>query len=165
MLEEYGKNAYQLDLPANFDFHDVFHVSLLEKDLSGGQNGDETIKNINASVEETRDKYDVVEDIVDSRICKIDKFYEDSPAGLHYLVHWLNQPESERTWEPVLGVKHLKRLISRFHYHYPEAVSTASTSRAGMNQKTKRPQKIQPTRTQLTRTRKRGRGTWTEKNT
>lgn len=160
VLEKYGKNAYRIDLPANFKFHDVFHVSLLEKDFSGGQVGDDI--EVDASVEGSIDaeEYDVVEDIVGSRICKKGEFYENSPAGLHYLVHWLNQPESERTWEPVVGVRHLKRLISRFHHRHPDAVSSARTPGAG----TKRPRPEMdtalPTRIQPMRTRKRGRGTW-----
>ena len=33
ILEKYRKNAYRLDLPAQFEFHNVFHVLLHEKTL------------------------------------------------------------------------------------------------------------------------------------
>lgn len=168
ILEKYGKNAYRIDLPATFKFHDVFHVSLLEKDFSEGL-ADSTTRDIEASVEGKvdADKYDVVEDIVDSRICAKGEFYENSPPGLHYLVHWLNQPKSERTWEPVIGVKHLKRLISRFHHRHPDAVSSTRTTQTGIKRKAEAEQgmEVRPTRIQPIRARKRGRGTWTEENT
>ena len=124
IVERYGKNAYRLNLPTNFRFHDVFHVSLLETDFSKGE-VDATTIDIDASVEGKSDDY-VVEDIIDSRIFDKGELRENSPGGLHYLVDWLNYPESERTWEPVAGVRHLKRLISRFHHRHPDKVTFKS---------------------------------------
>lgn len=169
VLEKYGKNAYRLDLPANFEFHDVFHVSLLEKNPSEGQVED-TTRDIDASVEGDvdPDEYDVVEDIVGSRIFAKSDFYENSPAGLHYLVHWINQPESECTWEPVVGVKHLKRLISRFHYRHPDAVSSTKAPAPRIRKRKPReldPESTQPERIQPTRTGKKDRGACKEENT
>lgn len=65
----------------------MFHVFLLEKDLSKVQNGDDIIKNIDASVEKTKDEYDIVEDIVDSKICKKINFTKIPPAGLYCLIY------------------------------------------------------------------------------
>ena len=130
--------------------------------------GEDTTRDIDALAEGDieADEYNVVEDIIDSRIFAKGEFYENSPAGLHYLVHWLNQPESERTWEPVLGVKHLKRLISRFHHRHPEAVSSSRIKETRKRKaKTPEPESVIPERVQPTRTRKKGRGAWTEENT
>ena len=48
IMERYGKNAYRLDIPVNFRFHDVFHVAQLEKDFSEGEL-DSTIINTDVS--------------------------------------------------------------------------------------------------------------------
>ncbi|MCJ1263745.1 hypothetical protein MMC22_003615, partial [Lobaria immixta] len=77
-------------------FHNVFHVSLLEKNPLDGEI-DQTTINIDAFVE-GQDEY-VAEDIIDSQIFEKDKVQDGAPAGLYYLIHWINQPESKRTWE------------------------------------------------------------------
>lgn len=126
IVERIGRNAYHSDLHANFRFHPMFHVSLLEKDFAEGEIDTTTI-DIEASVEGHTEDY-VVEDIIESRIFDQGELRENSPGGLHYLVHWLNYPESERTWVPALDVRHLKRLLSRFHHKNPDAVSIAKKS-------------------------------------
>lgn len=159
ILEKYGKNAYRLDLPTRFKFHDVFHVSLLEKDPSDGEI-DQTTIDIDAFVE-GQSEY-VAEDIVDSQIFEKDEVRDGAPAGLYYLIHWINQPESERTWEHVASVKHLKRLISRFHHRHPEAAASARKPRVGTKRKAVEPAQSepQPTRIQPGRSGKREKGSW-----
>lgn len=159
ILEKYGKNAYRLDLSTRFKFHDVFHVFLLEKDPSDGEI-DQTTIDIDAFVE-GQSEY-VAEDIVDSQIFEKDEVRDGAPAGLYYLIHWINQPESECTWEHVASVKHLKRLISRFHHRHPEAAASARKPRVGTKRKAVEPAQSepQPTRIQPGRSGKREKGSW-----
>ena len=46
--------------------------------------------------------------------------------GLYYLVAWKSYPKEENTWEPVLVVQHLKKLISLFHKDHPEKSTAIS---------------------------------------
>lgn len=72
----------------------MFHMSLLEKNPLENEINQTTI-NINAFVE-GQSEY-VAKDIVDSQIFKKDKVQDGAPASLYYLIHWINQLESERT--------------------------------------------------------------------
>ena len=40
--------------------------------------------------------------------------------GLYYLVAWKGYLKEKNTWEPLLAIQHLKKLISFFHKDYPE---------------------------------------------
>ena len=40
--------------------------------------------------------------------------------GLYYLVAWKSYPEEEKTWDPVLAVQYLKKLISLFYKDHLE---------------------------------------------
>ena len=112
------------------------------------------------------DEYNVVENIIDSQIFAKDEFYKNSPASLHYLVHWLNQPELEQTWEPVLGVKHLKRLILQFHHWHPKAVSSLRIKETRkQNAKAPKPESVTPEQVQPIKTQKKEKRAWTEENT
>ncbi len=44
----------------------------------------------------------------------------DQMPGLYYLVLWKGYPKEENTWEPLLAVIHLWKLINTFHKEYPE---------------------------------------------
>ena len=41
-------------------------------------------------------------------------------SGFYYLVLWKRYLEEENTWELVLAVQHLKKLISSFHKDHPD---------------------------------------------
>ena len=66
-----------------------------------------------------------VEDIRDSAVYARES--EDGrPPGLYYLVHWKDTPSSEDTWEPYVGIKHLRRLIRTFHQDHPRKPTATS---------------------------------------
>ena len=46
--------------------------------------------------------------------------------GLYYLVAWKDYPKEKNTWEPVLIVQHLKKLISLFHKNHPQKLTATS---------------------------------------
>ena len=83
-----------MDLSSRFRFHNVFYVFLLEKNLLDNEI-DETTVDIDAFVE-SQDEY-VAKDIIDSQIFEKNKIQDGALTGLYYLIHWINQPESERT--------------------------------------------------------------------
>lgn len=62
-------------------------------------------------------EYDV-KAIIDSRM--YDKEVNNQMPSLYYLILWKNYFEEENTWEPLVAVKHLWRLISTFHKKLPE---------------------------------------------
>ncbi|MCJ1267831.1 hypothetical protein MMC22_007717, partial [Lobaria immixta] len=66
-----------------------------------------------------------VEDIWDSAVYAQES--EDGRLpGLYYLVHWKDTPSSEDTWEPYVGIKHLRRLIQTFHQDHPQKPTATS---------------------------------------
>ena len=46
--------------------------------------------------------------------------------GFYYLIAWKGYPKEENTWEPVLVVQYLKKLISLFHKdHFKKPTATS----------------------------------------
>ena len=113
VIERFGKNAYKLDLPLNYRIHNVFHVSLLEKDPTKGE------PPLDIEVNEEGREY-VAEAVRDSCVFKEGEMDEKSPTGLYYLVHWKDLPESENTWEPASQIRHLKKVVREFHSANPD---------------------------------------------
>ncbi len=50
----------------------------------------------------------------------------DQMSGLYYLILWKGYPKEENTWEPLLAVIHLWKLISTFHKTHPEKTTATS---------------------------------------
>ena len=113
VLHPVGKQAYKLELPRKWRIHDVFHVSLLEQDITRKGRVDENTTQL-AELDAGDDKggeYEV-EAIRDSAV-----YARESAGylpGLYYLISWKSYPEEENTWEPASAVQHLRKLISSF---------------------------------------------------
>ena len=113
VIEQFGKNAYKLDLLSNYCIHNVFHVNLLEKDLTKGE------LLLDLEIDKEKNEY-IAEAVHDSRVFKEGKIDKNSPTGLYYLVHWKDLPELENTWEPVSQIQYLKKIVRKFHSANPE---------------------------------------------
>ena len=128
VLRPVGTQAYELELPKSWKIHPVFHVSLLERDTTRREVVDEQMAEQLEFEDDDMQEYEV-ECIRDSAVYA--KEAEDGrPAGLYYLVHWKGYPDAEDTWEPVAGVKHLRKLLREFHEKNPTKPTAKSTPQA-----------------------------------
>ncbi len=113
IIERIGKVGYRLDLPASFQIHNVFHISLLRDHKP--RVGEESFEPqplklvINPEVREYK-----IEAILASPI-------ETNPLNLlvlKYKIAWKGY--TELTWEPSANLKHTRRLVNKFHENNPE---------------------------------------------
>ncbi len=120
VLHPVGKQAYKLELPKRWRIHDVFHVSLLEQDITRKRRVETAIE-----LNEGDSKEYEVEAICDSEL-----YAQESDSGqissLYYLVSWKRYPKEENTWEPASAVLHLCKLINTFHYDHLEKLTATS---------------------------------------
>ncbi len=113
IIERIGKVAYRLDLPASLQINNVFHVSLLRDHQP--RVGEESPEPqplrlaINPDVQEYK-----VEAILASRI----QTNPPNPLLLQYKISWKRY--IELTWEPAANLKHMRRLVHKFHKNNPE---------------------------------------------
>ena len=139
VLHLVGKQAYKLELPKKWKIHDVFHVLLLEQD---------TIR------KERVKKVLELDDGEDSKEYKVRAIWDNAVyarksgsllPGLYYLVAWKGYSKEENTWELVLAVQHLRKLISSFykdHSEKPTATSPAVDSALPMARPTVKPARL-----------------------
>ena len=113
VMERFRKNAYKLDLSLNYRIHNVFLVNLLEKDPTNGE------LPLDIEIDKERNKY-VAEAIQDSQVFKKKEINKNSPTGLYYLVHWKGLSKSENIWKPTNQIRHLKKIVRKFHSANPE---------------------------------------------
>ena len=118
VLHPVGSQAYKLELPKRWRIHDIFHMSLLEQDITRkGQVDEKTAEQPEFEAGGDNEKYEV-EGIRDSAV-----YARESEAGhlpgLYYLVSWKGYPEDKSTWEPASAVQHLRKLVSTFHKDHP----------------------------------------------
>ena len=98
--------------------HDIFHLSLLEQDLIKKA---QVVKLQELEQEESldirNDKQYKIEIIYNSKIYPKKKTI-DQLQKLYYLVSWKSYREEKNTWEPVLVVIYLCKMINTFYKNY-----------------------------------------------
>ena len=99
-----GPINYELKLLKTMEIHLVFHISLLELALDGALR----VPNTNIIVKNTDMEYDVGE-ILDSKHVR---------NKLHYLVKWLDYPDTENSWELATNLSCPEKL-EEFHRRNP----------------------------------------------
>ena len=103
--------------------HDIFHVSLLEQDITRKGRVDKKIMEL--EFEANNSKEYKLEAIWNSVV------YANKAKGhlpsLYYLVAWKRYLEKENTWEPSLAVQHLKKPINSFHKKHLEKPTATSS--------------------------------------
>ena len=121
VLHLVGKQAYKLELPKKWKIHDIFHVSLLERDTT--KRG--WVNDMQLEFKADNNKEYEIDGIWDSVVYA--KESAGQLPGLYYLVSWKGYPEEENTWEPASAIQHLWRLITAYHKDNPEKPTATST--------------------------------------
>ena len=124
ILEAVGKQAYKLKLPAKWRIHPVFHMSLLERDITRKKAVDQKIAN-QLELEEGEQPEQEVDSIIDSMVFA-EEAIDGRPPGLYYLIHWKRETHAEDTWKPVEGISHLRRLLKKYHGKNPDKPTATS---------------------------------------
>jgi transposase InsO family protein len=110
--------AFELDLPASFKIHPVFHVSQLdpvfESSIPNRTNRPPPPIEIQGEQE-----YEV-ERVLDTRTYRRQK---------QYLVHWRGYPEAEATWEPACNLRNSQDLVAEYVSRNPTTVAPKSRNR------------------------------------
>ncbi len=130
VFQAVGKQAYKLKLPTKWKIHDIFYVSLLEQDTTKKRQVDEILPELEKDLEfETggHKEYEV-KAIIDSAVYDQQANNSDQMPGFYYLVLWKSYPKEENTWEPLLAIIHLRKLISIFHKEHPKKPIATSLS-------------------------------------
>ncbi len=117
VLHPVGKQAYKIELPKKWRIHDIFHMSLLEQEITRKGRVDETTSRLEFESDGNGKEYKV-KAIRDSAVYARES--EGHLPGLYYLVSWKGYPKEENTWKPASAVIHLRKLINNFHCDHPE---------------------------------------------
>ena len=96
VLHPIGKQAYKLELPKWWKMHNVFHVLLLEQNISKKERVDKWVKKLELKTGDSKEYK--VEAIWDSAIYASKSELGQLP-GLYYLVIWKGYSKEENTWE------------------------------------------------------------------
>ena len=103
VLHLVGSQAYKLELPKQWEIHDVFYTSLLEKDNTRkGRVDKKTVKQLEFEAGSNNKGYEV-EGICDNAVY-IRELEAGHLPGLYYLVSWKGYSEDESNWEPASAV-------------------------------------------------------------
>ncbi len=115
VLHPIGKQAYKSELSRKWRIYDVFHVSLLEQNITRKGWVEIAVKLDKGDSEEYE-----VEAIRNSAVYIKESDNSHHLPGLYYLVLWKDYPEEENTWEPILAVLHFCKLINTFYHNHLE---------------------------------------------
>ncbi len=119
VLHPISKQAYKIKLLKKWKIHDVFHVSLLEKDITKKGRVNETTFSLKFENDGDGKEYKI-EPIRNSAVYAKELDSGHHLPGLYYLVSWKSYHEEENIWEPTSAMLYLRKLISTFHCNYPE---------------------------------------------
>lgn len=96
-------NVYQLDLPAHWKIHPVFHASLLTPNTETEEHGP-SYSQPPPDLIEGEEEYEV------EAILK----HQGTGKRRKYLVKWLGYPTSQNSWEPEDALKNSQELLSEY---------------------------------------------------
>jgi hypothetical protein len=103
ILQRIGNAAYKLLLPAGCQLHDVFHVSQLKKHL-----GPSVVPCPDLPLIDDKGTIKVApETILQRRMIP-----RNNKPVVQWLIHWMNMPESEATWEDATFIR---KVFPSFH--------------------------------------------------
>ncbi len=124
ILEAVGKQAYKLKLPSKWRIHPVFHVSLLERDVTKKEAVDQKIVDQLEFAE--GEKPDQKVDLIMDSMVLAEEVIDGRSPGLYYLIHSKGKTYAEDTWKPVERIAHLQRLLQKYHAKNPENLTATS---------------------------------------
>ena len=116
VLHPVGKQAYKLKLPKKWRIHDIFDISLLKQDTTRKERVDKKMTELDFEFGNSKE-YEV-EGIWGSAVYV--KESESHLPSLYYLVAWKGYLKKKITWELILAVQHLRKLISSFYKNHPK---------------------------------------------
>jgi len=105
ITKEVSPVAYQLQLPAQWTIHPVFHASLLTPYVETKEHG-ENYSRPPPDLIDNEEQYEV-EAIRSHR-------RHGKKRALQYLIKWKGYPESDNTWEPQKHI-HTPALLKEYH--------------------------------------------------
>ena len=124
VLYPISKLAYKIEISRNWRIHDVFHLSLLEKNTDRKGRVDEVTFQLEFVGDSDGKEYKV--EAIQNRTVYAKKSEGGHLPGIYYLVSWKSYPEEENTWESASVVYHLGRLVSIYHEEHLEKSTTRS---------------------------------------
>ena len=103
--------------------HNVFHVSLLEQDITRKEWVDKWVTKLELEVGDSKEYK--VEAIWDSAVYA-SKSESGQLPSLYYLAAWKGYSKEENTWEPLSAVQQLRKIINSFHNNHPKKLTPTS---------------------------------------
>ena len=102
-MKKLRDNVYQLNLPAHWKIHPVFHASLLTPNTETEEHGP-SYSQPPPDLIEGEEEYEV------EAILK----HQGTGKRRKYLVKWLGYPTSQNSWEPEDALKNSQELLSEY---------------------------------------------------
>ena len=103
VLNPIGKQAYKLELFRKWRIYDVFHVLLLEQDITRKGRVEKEVKRMEFDAGDNISREYEVEAIRDSAVYTRES-ESGHLSGFYYLVSWKKYPEKDNIWEPASAI-------------------------------------------------------------